>query len=252
MKRVTVLCFLLLICCLQLAHRMRAQQGIFFSQNLPTGLVGEWKLGEGAGSTTYDTSGNGNNGTWSGTAGCSSTYYSGGTTIQGPYSGCFHSSGNQVVLNPGSSLNLAGNASICAWVNMNAGTIGSIFSTRNSAGTGIPIAMEVRRSGTHFDVLWGTNSGGFDILYSAASLNVGSWYFLCSTRTGSGSSWSASLYVNGALDSTQSGTHAVGTYNVAYLGNDFSQQFLGYLSDVRVYNRALTGAEIAAMYRVHN
>jgi prepilin-type N-terminal cleavage/methylation domain-containing protein len=81
----------------------------------PTGLVGYWPMNEGTGSSTLDQSGNGNNGTWSGTPiGSNGTYYTGG--IVGNYAGDFNGSNDYVNLGSSATLQVP-TISVFAWAN---------------------------------------------------------------------------------------------------------------------------------------
>jgi alpha-tubulin suppressor-like RCC1 family protein len=76
------------------------------------------------------------------------------------------------------------------------------------------------------------------------SWTAGTWYHIAGTYDG----LKLRIYVNGALQNTlyQQGTqrHTSGFY----FGNGFSVPFEGKIDDVRVYNRALSGREIADLY----
>jgi len=77
-------------------------------------------------------------------------------------------------------------------------------------------------------------------------LNVGQWNHLAATWDGS----TVRLYVNGVLDNTptnRAAPIAVDTRVLNIGGRAGGERFNGQLDDVRLYNRALTAGEIAAM-----
>jgi prepilin-type N-terminal cleavage/methylation domain-containing protein len=79
------------------------------------GLVGYWNLDEGNGSTTIDASGNGNIGTWSGTASGTSGYYSPGKV--GSWAGTFDGTSDSI-----NNINItipSGNFSFSLWFHFN-------------------------------------------------------------------------------------------------------------------------------------
>ncbi len=86
---------------------------------------------------------------------------------------------------------------------------------------------------------------------AAESLAVNTWAHIVVTRTSGGT---ANIYVNGVLSGSanqNSGTPLGGTTNVI-IGNTSSGTtntgFAGILDDVRIYNKVLTAAEVAALY----
>ncbi|MDP1706480.1 MAG: LamG domain-containing protein [bacterium] len=93
-------------------------------------------------------------------------------------------------------------------------------------------------------------SDGSTATYSLdGSIQLNTWYYVTLTRTSAGV---ANFYVNGALSGSAnqaSGTPVAGTTNVI-IGNNTGQTttFDGRISDVRIYNRVLSAAEILAIY----
>jgi hypothetical protein len=93
-------------------------------------------MNDGSGSSTIDASGNGDNGTWNGTAaGTNSTYYTGGKV--GNYAGAFNGSNDYVNLGNPSSLQVSNAISVTAWIQL---------TTLSSANLGIMYSNRMLRS----------------------------------------------------------------------------------------------------------
>ncbi|MBI5728564.1 MAG: hypothetical protein HY984_02320, partial [Candidatus Magasanikbacteria bacterium] len=154
-------------------------------------------------------------------------------------------------LNPGTS-----DFSISFWLKMTAGGDHAILSKRavcNNASYwdirtlpsySIPLAVEFNQDGS------GTNY--FYVSTDATDLNNGNWHFFSVVRQGTG----ATLYVNGAFDSSASASGITNISNTANLlmgydpcvGSDSTLPFAGQMDEVQIYNRALSSAEIASLY----
>jgi hypothetical protein len=74
-------------------------------------------------------------------------------------------------------------------------------------------------------------------------MQAGSWAHLAFEWT----STSLVTYANGQLVNTAAGT-GIGLFNYLHFGNGDIGTISGLISDVRIYNRALSAAQIAAMY----
>jgi len=90
------------------------------------------------------------------------------------------------------------------------------------------------------------------------TLNSNVWYFVVGTYSGnlSTATGTLSVYVNGALDNslqtvfssvcTQARSFVIGAFDFSW--SAYSHHFNGLIDDVRIYNRALSTAEIQALY----
>jgi len=209
----------------------------------PSGLVGYWPLNEGSGSSTIDASGNGNAGAWSGTpAGNNNTYYTGGKV--GTYAGNFDGSTNYIDM--GSSAALASsNFTISAWV-----------SAVNFPGTPYIVS---KITGNYGYSLQSKSNGLPRLLIGNGSTNPGisggtkpltTWTFVVATYT-SVPSVSGNLYMNG-IDIASATSMGVINYSgvpdLTIGGISGSSQWAGSIDEVRIYNRALSAAEIMALY----
>jgi prepilin-type N-terminal cleavage/methylation domain-containing protein len=209
----------------------------------PTGLVGYWNFEEGSGSSTIDQSGNGNTGSWSGTpAGNNSTYYTGGKV--GSYAGDFNGS-NDYVTASGSSMNNWGptGQSVSVWFKMNA-AMGQ-FTRLIEKATNTEWAIFVTAGTNSLTVQ--TVSGGNILFVTPSGYYDGNWHFLVMTYS---SGAVVTLYIDGlktnqaisTIPSTQTGILNIGRFG----GGGYNWN--GLIDDVRIYNRALSAAEVQALY----
>ncbi len=212
------------------------------------GLVGYWPMDEGTGTVAYDASGNGNTGSWNGTQAGISGYYSPGKV--GPWAGYFDGTNNYV----SSSNQTFSDFTVCAWVNTaNKGSGAQHYQLMEIISSEVPgLANDwgfgINNSG---DLAFG-DGGGSDITFSSSNaVNTGIWMYACATRAIS--TGRISLFVNGAQ--TGSGIGNVGnllTGNtrilLGYEDDTPLTPFQGLIDDARIYNRALSPAEIQEMY----
>lgn len=197
-----------------------------------SGLVGWWPLDEGG----ADRSGNGNTGGLSNAP----------VTVSGKLGRALQFNGiSQYVNVPDvTGLQIANDIAVSVWVK---------FTT--SAMT-VPLAKYNAVSGWELVTSsGGIRFGGRDTPYrstaASSAINNGAWHHVAGVRTGS--MWS--LYVDGALSSS---TNALTSGSIAAVGTGLcigrnasaaaGAEFPGSLDDVRIYNRALSAAEISALY----
>jgi glucose/arabinose dehydrogenase/fibronectin type 3 domain-containing protein len=199
----------------------------------PVGLVGAWAFEEGSGSITADVSGNGNTGTING-----ASWTSGGRNGNAL---SFDGAGATVEVAPSSSLELTTEMTLSAWIKPTASQSGwrtivqrqvDAYFLNASNDTG-----PLRPSGG------GTFGGATDFVSGATPNPLGVWTNVALTYDGS----ILRLYVNGAQVATKAmtGPIATGSSPLWIGGNQpYGEFFNGLLDDIRVYNRALTQAEI--------
>lgn len=202
------------------------------------GLVGYWKLNEGSGTTASDSSGNGNTGTLT----------NGPTWTSGKLGGALSFDGVDDYVDAG-NLNLDWtniNFTAEAWASLNAGTPNNyrgIVGNRFGAGganwwtLGTPSANIIAVEYT---------TGGL-IQTNFAPVGAG-WNHYVVVKEGT----TIKIYINGVFNTSGS----IGATNIGGITNEFrvgiwyaySQIWNGLIDEVRIYNRALSAAEIAAIY----
>jgi hypothetical protein len=223
--------------------------------SLATGLVGYWPFEEGTGSTTADTSGNANNGTLVNSPSWSESVPP--TKYTNTHSLSFDGSQSYVTMGNPTQLQITGALSLAAW-----------FKTSATLANYRTLVSKWYSGSTDgaFTLLW-TNSGGPTLLVENSGLQVlgaaapsvytdGVWHFVVGTWDGA---TTARLYVDGhqvsvtTLDASfgplQSNTDPfdVGTDN-RYAAGTGDRFFPGSIDEVRVYSRALTAAEVGALF----
>ncbi|MDP2933123.1 MAG: LamG domain-containing protein, partial [bacterium] len=208
------------------------------SNNL--GLVGYWAMNDGTGTKAGDSSGNGNTGTWSGTG----SHWTDGKHGQ---AGNFNGSDDYVNAGNAASLNITDAITISAWVKTNMTNEGYILNKfDNSQGTGGYAIAVGRASAGDFGYAVG---GGADYFHSSGKkINDNIFHHVAVTHIGT----VITFYVDGVFIKTA--THAVPASWSGNLGIGYSPKtgiyfFNGLIDDVRVYNRALSADEVAALYR---
>ena len=200
----------------------------------PTGLVAGYGFNETSGSTVTDVSGNNNTGTLG----------SGVTrTTQGKFGGALLFNGSSFVTVPhAASLNLASGMTLSAWV----------FPTVNPVNWSTAIMKEqpgwfvyalYAGSPTNRPNIYIFTTNGENGIAGPSALALNTWSHLAATYNGA----TLSIYVNGALAASQAMTGPINTATspLRFGGNNvWGEYFTGRLDEVRVYNRALSEAEI--------
>lgn len=209
---------------------------------LAQGLVGHWRLDETGGTTiAVDSSGNGHNGTMqngltgvataSGATGSSLTFDDNDDSIDVPSS-------------PDFALR---NFTLSSWVYI-----------PSTVSAGWKAAIAHNRSGNNWYFLGKNNSdnrmhfrwSNSDTMNSNAALTSDTWNLV--TATYDYTTNTANIYVNGALDNTESSgsVQPTAVSDILRIGRNTNdtETWDGRLDDVRVYNRVLAASEIAALY----
>ncbi|MFC5729467.1 MULTISPECIES: immunoglobulin-like domain-containing protein [Nocardioides] len=226
-------------------------------ESLDTGMIGWWKLDETAGTVAADSSGNGRNGTVTGTPGWSSGE---GFT----FTGGSNSSGSSIRL-PDNLVAGVDNLTVDfdVWVDPTLSGNWFMYNLGNSAvwpdGTGY--LFTTNDSSGRFRAT--IAEGGFDTeqsTFRSGRLSTGVWKHVTYTITGGvpGAPGNARLYEDGALVAsndnittkpsllgTPDGTTTLNALGRSAYSNDLS--FKGRLRDFRLYDRALTAEESATL-----
>ncbi len=226
------------------------------AQDYTTGLVGHWKMDETSGSTIVDSSGSSNTGTWTDGTGDDVAE----ETTAGHDGTAIDFDGVDDYISYANNINFDNNDfTISSWIYIDGASGGTIprfyiFSQRvNNTGDGEPIVnLYVDDSSGNLVSDIRDNVGQIVSATGTISVNYGTWNHVAVVKTGS----SLTLYVNNYLDTSQSHTlsgdfdaGAVHRYigKHRYLNTDYSFSN-GKIDDLRVYNRALSAADISALY----
>ena len=203
------------------------------------GLIGYWNFDEGSGTIAHDTSGSGYNGTVNG-----ATWTAG--KINSALS--FNGTTNDVVT-PG--IALGGTFSISAWVNpavIPEGAYVRIAETQYNGG----LYLGTDTSGTKYQFIVNTGLGATGSCGSGFGCALGGtvssgWHLVTGTFDGT----TAKLYVDNAVAGSDTFTAPSSTNYPLYIGRYYGGNGYGWngvIDEVRLYNRALTAAEVVAIY----
>ncbi len=215
-----------------------SQEFFVIATNLPyvtfPGLVAAYSFDEGSGTTVFDASAYGNNGTISGATWTNSGMYGDGLVFNGTNA--------MVTINNSSSLELTTEMTLEAWVYPTA--VSGVWRDVIYKGSD-----DYYLSGTsdpnEFPAIGGTFGTNDLQLLGKKVLAVNKWTYLAATYDGT-TLW---LYTNGvqATSHPQTGIIATST-DPLQIGGDsiYGQFFQGTIDEVRVYNVALTAAQIQA------
>jgi prepilin-type N-terminal cleavage/methylation domain-containing protein len=231
-------------------------QGVSALYN-PTGLVGYWPLDEGSGTIALDQSGNGNNGklTCSGTSCSYPSWVAGKVGGSALYGNPSSSQSSYFYTSPINNPAVSGSAlSVALWINPNSTQTGSggAWFMRNGSGNDENYGFDLTdSSGGYYRLQMSSYTGGI-FVYSGSTnyiIPAHTWSYLVLIFT---QGQSLQVYLNGVFQQTISYAHtSVVSGSNLTIGGGFPgtpQNFSGSLDDIRIYNRALSMAEIGALY----
>jgi hypothetical protein len=212
------------------------------------GLVGLWRFDEGAGTTATDSSGNKNDGTLRGDDLQWAAGRAGGGSLEIP-----NAQNHGVLVPPSPSIDAIRSFTMAAWLfrtDQRSG-LANVLS-RRSSGSSEYYALAIAADGMARVYLNSQSSPPGLPLSSPVEIPLDSWTHLAATYDGK----EVHLYVNGvAVASTETTTVINGKDTSLCLGCGQNSDTVviepatGRLDDVRLYSRALSAAEIAAIAR---
>lgn len=211
-------------------------------QDIIYGLAGYWKLDEDSGTSAYDSSGNGNLGTLTnGPTRTASTSCKVGACLGFDGTDDYVSGGNL------GSFYTAG--TIGFWMNPSV-----VENYRNPlatkyAGGNAGIRFEENSAG-EFRAIVGNDAGTYaSHNYIASGLTAETWYYIVLT-------WDTATnrvvgYLNGVQKFDDAHSYWATTMPSLTIGGGFStgRFWMGFIDDVRIYNRALSAAEVLQLYK---
>lgn len=220
------------------------------------GPVGWWKMDECQGSTIYDWSGNGNNGTLTiGSSGSqnsigtcqigTSAAWTNGATGKVNSSLNFDGTDDYVSVGDTATFSMDSNLTVSAWIKTNStNTYQRIITKPLLSSSDYGYSLAIRNTGKFWGVIH-TSNGYFGTSDSTASVTT-NWTHLAMTYNGS----NLLFYINGVLDKNTSVTGGNITYDtdVLKIGKNGGELFNGQIDDVRIYNYALTPEQIKQIY----
>ena len=229
-----------------------ASPDLYTAQVAPDSPGAYWPLNESVAPTANDYSGAGNNGT-----------QNGGLTlgVAGPRPPACHGfssgktayrfDGSTAYIDCGTAPSLSGTTDFAveAWINTtNTADTTTIIQQRSATGFNGEYVLDVNANGTVYFTIFGGGATQYGITSPAAArrVNDGNWHHVAAVRSGGANGF---LYIDGSL--VASATNAIvapldptiGTY-IGADARDSGSYFNGAMSDVAIYNYALTAARI--------
>jgi hypothetical protein len=222
----------------EIQQNYQATKDKFLGQNIVTnGLVLNLDAANkdsypGTGTTWYDLSGNGNNG----------TLINGPSFLPNVNSGIIKFDGVDDYVDGGTSTLSSGNISLFQWVKMD---------SLSSTGWNITFTKWLSSVDFHFAIKSGTprlnlyTTSNSD-LYANTALATGVWYYVGFTLVNGGT---LTFYVNGTSDGTYSSVSRTPSNDTIYIGDPRPNYGLaGSIPVTQVYNRALSSTEVLQNY----
>ena len=210
-------------------------------------LMGHWKFDEGTGLVASDASGYGNTGMLPGASWTASGKKNGALQLDGVYD-------RVQIPNSASLASASSQITVAAWVYLTdiSNDWITVVERTDSGGQFLDFLMLARAAGGQpfFLVDWNQNNDidEDEVVWGDIVLATNRWYFLTATYDGS----AMRFYIDGTLRGTQAksgGTITNSGREIWIGGNDYWGEFLkGRIDEVRIYNRALTAAEIQTLY----
>jgi len=209
------------------------------------GLVGYWHLDEGTSTLAYDNSGYGNNGTlyntptWQGSNNCKA-----GKCLD------LNGTNQYIEVSSNTTLDLASVGTVAAWIKIPSSWSGSSYP--NVVGKGANAGWDtdgwsLYAFGPASNAIGvGFRNGGTTLNISFTNTLKDQWVHIVGVWNGS----MVLIYQNGVLkNSTGQAINPPSTSSPVTVGKDNGGQYFdGLIDEVRIYNRALSAAEILQMY----
>lgn len=218
--------------------------------DVTSGLVGHWKLDETTGTTAADSSGNGNDATMQNGMDAADDSMLGAVGSALSFDGVDDRLGAGSILNNGET-----EASVCTWAKLDTNVINTDMRVlSNSAPNGWIFQIDEAGSGVDDTINFTVETGNASAVVispdSFALTLYNNWTHLCGVFRGGEY---VRLYANGAqiAENTSSIVASVEVSGAPlWMGTDSSgaRPLQGAIDDVRIYNRALTEAEIQSLY----
>jgi len=194
-------------------------------------LIGWWALDDGTGTIAKDSSGNGNNGAFSGSP----------VWVAGRLGGALRfDGGSHLDCGSSATLRVAGPITIACWVNP------SVLSGEQAfAGRSAEYALKASGSTLRF-----TTPGILDHTSTRSTLTANTWQHVAATFTPGKAGDGLIFYINGVeTDRMTASNMNAGTGPFLIANNQWDERLTGMLDDVQVYNEILPGGEIAKLMK---
>ena len=215
-------------------------------------LVAFYPFSEGSGSTAYDYSSDGNDGAISG-----AVYIK---IPSGGYALDFDGSNDYVTDLPVTNLQSDEEQTVSFWIKTTTSSDSTIIGDTNDSDHEWLITVNKRSSNV---IEWGAeNTGNWHEYYGSTTINDGEWHHIVVVFRGTGNNKAGAntvyFYVDGLKDTTNIYREETGTWTDLGSSNNIEigrwtyqndQFFDGKISNVTIYNVALTAEEVKQLYK---
>jgi len=211
-------------------------------------IIGDWEFRDGpAGTTLTDSSGYNNYGTLNYFG--SPVPWVNDTPNGTGYSLYFNGSSYVTVPSSIDNLMTGNNITISTWVKASGSSFPATYSTILAQQYVPSASVRFALYGLGTGIVAGFFDGSWHTLNEVGSFPFGVWTLITTTYDGS----TIKLYINGILNNSSSLNQPLPTAGTTYGWNigkkwDSPNYFSGYISEVRIYNEALTAANIYKLY----
>jgi glucose/arabinose dehydrogenase/chitodextrinase len=209
-----------------------------------TGLAAGYAFDEGSGTSAADASGHGITGTLTNGPGWTTGKFGAAVSLDG--------GDDYVDLGNPTALQMTGSMTIGGWIFSTAfpGDDAAIVSRRDGTGRGYQLDTTVDNGPRTVGFKLTNGSGGDMLRYGATTLQLNNWYYVTGVYNAATST--LDVYLNGQLDNGVQVGAITGSQQGSSSGVSLGRRssggfnFNGRFDDIRIYNRALTAAEIQA------
>ncbi|TKJ37662.1 MAG: hypothetical protein CEE38_06210 [Planctomycetes bacterium B3_Pla] len=204
--------------------------------NASADLVAHWKLDEGSGNTVYDSGTSGNDGTFEGDPQWVAGYYGGALEFDG--------TDDNIDCGNDDSFNITDEITLSAWINMaRRPNVDNWYTIPWKENAYSMYLYGADNTVTTLSADFWLDTGRADI-WDGPDIDIppNDWTHIAVTFNGT----DFEFYVNGEHDYTQNAPGTIEISAINFLFTQAGSNFAGLIDDVRLYNRALTQAEILA------
>jgi hypothetical protein len=172
----------------------------------------------------------------------------------------FNGTNNYIDAGSGSNLSITGALTLGGWVKIDQTSSGSYMqffgkgeNFSGSKGMGYALGWEKATSRVYYNMY--NDTVKYELAGAAATITDSNWHYVAVTWDGTTGANGVKMYIDGALKLQDTSTISAITYSypvtkftIGARSVNLNLPTAGYIDDVRVYSRALSQAEITALY----